>query len=150
MIPNYPTRRDFHRASLFTLIGGMLATAHAEPNKADFPPSQASSRREIIKQMLPGDPQREITLVEVLYGPGTGSPPYLHANGVMAFVLSGSIASKVGEGPEQVFRAGEAWWEPTGATHQVSRNASNVEEARLLAIYIAPKGATGDALMKPL
>jgi hypothetical protein len=41
----------------------------------------------------------------------------------MAFVVSGSIASKVEDGPEQVFRAGEAWWEPVGAIHRVSRNA---------------------------
>ena len=150
MIPDYPTRRDFYRASLVTLIGGMLATAHAEPNKGEFPSSQASSRREIIKQVLPGEPQREITLIEVVYGPGAGSPPHLHPNGVMAFVVSGSIASKVGDGSEQVFRSGEAWWEPPGATHRLSRNGSEVEAARLLAIYIAPKGATGVDLMKPL
>jgi len=73
-----------------------------------------------------------------------------HAHGVMAYVVSGAIASQVGEGPEQTFRAGESWWEPEGAVHRVSRNASTTEPATLLAIYIAPAGASGADLMKPL
>jgi quercetin dioxygenase-like cupin family protein len=108
------------------------------------------TRRNVIQQALPGEPARDIILVEVTYPPGRGSPPHLHANGVMAYVVSGAIASKVGDGPERVFQAGDAWWELPGAIHRVSRNASKVEAAKLLAIYIAPKGATGADLMKPL
>jgi quercetin dioxygenase-like cupin family protein len=91
-----------------------------------------------------------MTLVEVIYPPGTGSPPHLHANGVMAFVVSGRIASQVGDGPEKVYGAGEAWWEPPGAVHRISRNASDTEPASLLAVYIAPSSATNADLMKPL
>jgi quercetin dioxygenase-like cupin family protein len=79
-----------------------------------------------------------------------GSPPHLHANGVMAFVVSGTIVSKVGEEAEQTFHAGDAWWEPPGAIHRISRNASSTEPATLLAIYVAPKGATAGDLMKPI
>jgi quercetin dioxygenase-like cupin family protein len=68
----------------------------------------------------------------------------------MAFVVSGAIASKVGDGPERTFHAGDAWWEPPGAIHRVSRNASSTETATLLAIYVAPKGATPADLMKPI
>jgi quercetin dioxygenase-like cupin family protein len=64
---------------------------------------------DVIKQQLPGEPARDLILVEVTYPAESGSPPHLHPNGVMAFVVSGSIASKVGDGPEQTFRAGEAW-----------------------------------------
>jgi quercetin dioxygenase-like cupin family protein len=113
-------------------------------------PSSASTRRDVIKQELPGEPSRDLILVEVTYPPGAGSPAHLHANGVMAFVVSGAVVSKVGDGPEQTFRAGDAWWEPPGAIHRVSRNASPTEPATLLAIYIAPKGATAADLMKPL
>jgi len=68
----------------------------------------------------------------------------------MAYVVSGAIASKVGDELEQMFHAGDAWWEPPGAIHRVSRNASLTEPATLLAIYIAPKDATAADLMKPL
>ena len=104
----------------------------------------------MIKQELPGEPARDLVLVEVTYAPGAGSPPHLHANGVMAFVVSGTIASKVGDAPEQTFSAGSAWWEPPGAIHRVSRNASSTEPAKLLAIYIAPRGATAADLMRPM
>jgi quercetin dioxygenase-like cupin family protein len=104
----------------------------------------------VIKQELPGEPSRDLLLVEVTYPPGASSPAHLHANGVMAFVVSGTIASKVGDEPEHTFTAGSAWWEPPGAVHRVSRNASSTEPAKLLAIYIAPKGATAADLMKPM
>jgi quercetin dioxygenase-like cupin family protein len=123
-----------------------VKTASAQQSDAQ----SRSSRRVVIKQELPGQPQREMILVEVTYPPGTGSPPHIHPNGVMAFVVSGAIASKVNDGPEQVFRAGEAWWEPPGALHRVSRNASSTAPATLLAIYVAPKGASGADLMKPV
>jgi hypothetical protein len=40
--------------------------------------------------------------------------------------------------------------EPPGAIHRVSRNASWTEPATLLAIYVAPRGATATDLMKPI
>jgi quercetin dioxygenase-like cupin family protein len=145
------SRRDFNRDSLTALLAVAAATSVAGPAAAQQPAARgASTRRDVIKQELPGEPPRDLMLVEVTYPPGKGSPAHLHANGVMAFVVSGSIASKVGDGPEQTFGAGNAWWEPPGAIHRVSRNASSSEPATLLAIYIAPKGATPADLMKPM
>jgi quercetin dioxygenase-like cupin family protein len=129
-----------------TVAAALPAGAAAQP----APAASASSRRAVIKQRLPGEPARDITLVEVTYPPGTGSPPHVHANGVIALVVSGTIASKVGDGPEQTFHAGDAWWEPPGAIHRVSRNASSTQPATLLAIYIAPAGAMGPDLMNPI
>ena len=142
------TRRHFNSASFLPLVMSVAATLPAAAESA--PAGSASTRRDVINQRLPGEPQRDITLVEVTYPPGTGSPPHLHANGVMAFVVSGTITSKVGDGPEQMFNAGDAWWEPEGAIHRVSRNASSTQSATLLAIYIAPTGATAADLMKPI
>jgi quercetin dioxygenase-like cupin family protein len=142
------SRRLFNRAS----IAALLTAAAASLDGAALAQQAAAtaSRRDVIKQRLPGDPARDLTLVEVTYPPGTGSPPHLHANGVMAFVASGAIASKVGDGPEQTFQAGQAWWEPPGAIHRVSRNPSATESAKLLAIYVALDGATAADLMKPV
>jgi quercetin dioxygenase-like cupin family protein/predicted enzyme related to lactoylglutathione lyase len=139
--------------------GNSIALAQARPatssvNTAAAARAQsqndASSRRELIRQSLPGEPARDLTLVEVRYPPSAGSPPHLHRHGVMAFVVSGSIASQVGDAPEKTFRAGEVWWEPPGAEHRVSRNVSATDPATLLAIYIAPAGASDADLMKPM
>jgi quercetin dioxygenase-like cupin family protein len=142
-------RRTFHLGTMTALLAATVA-AHASAADAQAGAGSKSTRRDVIKQRLPGEPAREISLVEVMYPPGTGSPAHAHAHGVMAYVVSGAIASQVGEGPEQTFRAGESWWEPEGAVHRVSRNASTTEPATLLAIYIAPAGASGADLMKPL
>lgn len=142
------TRRDFNRGIIGSAIA--LAASATATRAGTSPADAASTRREVIKQALPGNGDQALTLVEVTYPPGKGSPPHLHANGVMAFVVSGSIVSQVGEGPEQTFKAGDAWWEPPGAVHRVSRNASATAPATLLAIYIAPAGAGGADLMKPL
>ena len=142
------TRRDFNRGAVASALALALSATSARAETA--PASGASTRREVIKQALPGKGDQTLTLIEVTYAPGAGSPPHLHANGVMAFVVSGKIASQVGEGPEKTFSEGDAWWEPPGAVHRISRNASTTEPATLLAIYIAPNAAIGADLMKPL
>jgi quercetin dioxygenase-like cupin family protein len=146
------TRRHFNSVSL-SFLSAAMALAISQPSRAASRPAPAGSgatRRDVIKERLPGEPAREISLVEVTYPPGMGSPPHTHANGVMAFVVSGTIASKVGDEPERTFHAGDAWWEPTGAVHRISRNPSSTESATLLAIYVAPAGASASDLMKPM
>ena len=143
MTDDFVRRREFNRGSIAVLLTALApATAYGTV--------RGVGKRIVIRQPLPGDPQREVTLVEIMYRPGAGSPPHVHDEGVMAFVVAGSVASKVGDGPEHLFHAGEAWWEPPGAIHRVSRNASSSEEARLLAIYIAPQHASETDLMRPL
>jgi quercetin dioxygenase-like cupin family protein len=145
------SRRCFNRASLTALMAAVAGTSFGAAASAQRQtPSKTSTRRNVIKQELPGEPPRDLTLVEVSYPPAAGSPAHRHANGVMAFVVSGAVASKVGDGREQTFHAGDAWWEPPGAVHRVSRNASSTEPATLLAIYVAPKGATAADLMQPI
>jgi len=149
MIDPILSRRHFNHSSLISLLAAAAmpdSTAAAQQQATSHP----ATRRDVIKQELPGEPLRDISLIEVTYPPATGSPPHLHANGVMAFVVSGTIVSKVGDGTEQTFHAGDAWWEPPGAIHRVSRNPSSTEPATLLAIYVAPKSARADDLMKPI
>jgi quercetin dioxygenase-like cupin family protein len=107
------SRRHFNQSSLISVLDA--AAVHNGAAAEEQATSHAPTRRDVITQELPGESRRDIILVQVTYPPATGSPPHLHANGVMAFVVSGTIVSKVGEGPEQTFHAGDAWWEPIGA-----------------------------------
>lgn len=100
-------RRHFTHIPLISLLA---ATAFQDGTAtAEQATSLAPARRGVIKQELSGEPRRDIILTEVTYPPTTASPPHLHANGVIAFVVSGAIVSKVGDGPEQTFHAGDAW-----------------------------------------
>ena len=102
-------RRQFNCESLISLLSAVAATSVGGAASARRAAAEAAStRRDVIKQELPGQPLRDLSLVELTYPPGAGSPAHLHVNGVMAFVVSGGIASKVGDEPERIFRAGEA------------------------------------------
>jgi quercetin dioxygenase-like cupin family protein len=48
--------------------------------------------------------------------------------------------SQVEGQPERIYRAGESWYETPGAHHLISRNASDTEPAKLLAVFIADTG----------
>jgi quercetin dioxygenase-like cupin family protein len=92
---------------------------------------------------LPNLPGQKLTGVLVEYAPGASSPPHHHTTkgSVVAYVLEGAIRSKVNDGPERVYHAGESWLEPPGAAHSVSANASTSVPARLLAVFVAEDGA---------
>jgi quercetin dioxygenase-like cupin family protein len=80
------------------------------------------------------------TLLEVSYPPGGSSASHSHPGITIAYVLEGSIRSKVGDQPERTYTRGEAFVERPGQLHAVSRNASETEPARLLAVLLAEKG----------
>lgn len=78
--------------------------------------------------------------VEVSYGPGQSSPAHRHPGITIAYVLEGEIASKVGDGPERIYKVGEMFLETPNQLHAVSRNASTTRPAKLLAVMLSEKG----------
>jgi quercetin dioxygenase-like cupin family protein len=86
---------------------------------------------------LPHLPGQRMTGVLVEYAPGASSPSHHHTTegSVVAYVLDGSVRSKVNDGPVTVYEAGQSWLEPPGAAHSVSAKASATEPARLLAVF---------------
>ena len=85
----------------------------------------------------------EVTVSHVDYPPGRVGAPHQHAGFVLAYVLQGNIVAKVSDqGPERTYAVGEMFYEQPGAVHEVSRNASQTEPAKLLAMIFAKKGAT--------
>lgn len=78
--------------------------------------------------------------IEVSYGPGQSSPSHRHPGITIAYVLEGEIVSKVGDGPERTYKAGEMFIETPNQLHAVSRNASKTNPAKLLAVMLSEKG----------
>lgn len=91
---------------------------------------------------LPNLPGNSLTAVLVEYAPGAGSTGHRHAGSVFAYVIDGAVRSKLDDGAEVVYQAGESFFEPPGTHHAVSENASETEPASLLAIIVAENGAT--------
>jgi len=132
------TRRDA-LASL-ALFGELIASRDAA---AQPPPS--TGPRPVFKHDLPDLTMDgwEVTVSDVEYPPGRVGAPHRHAGFVLAYVLEGAVVTKVsGQGDEKTYTVGQMFYEPPGATHEVSKNASQTERARLLALIFAKKGST--------
>ena len=95
----------------------------------------------IASYALPNVPGKRITIVRVFYGPGGFTRAHRHAGSVTAYITKGEIRSQLGGGPVETFKVGQSFFEPPGATHLVSANASNTEPAELIAVFVADEGA---------
>ena len=128
-----------HSLGLICSAPALAAVGAAGPTDA----AEGTSVTPVFAYDLPNLPGQKMTGVLVEYGPGGSSPPHHHTKqgSVVAYVLEGAIRSKVDDGPEKVYRAGESWLEPPGAAHSVSANASTTEPASLLAVFVAKDGA---------
>ena len=84
----------------------------------------------------------QVTVSQVPYPPGHVGQAHHHAGFVLAYVLEGSVVTKISGHEERVYKTGEMFYEAPGDTHEVSRNASATEPAKLLAMIFAKKGAT--------
>ena len=83
-------------------------------------------------------PGKAMTAIVGDYMPGGVSPSHRHGQAfVVGYVLQGEIRSKVDDGEERVYHAGESWTEAPGVHHVVSENASKTKPAKLLAIFVA-------------
>jgi quercetin dioxygenase-like cupin family protein len=95
----------------------------------------------ISSYALPNVPGKRLTILRVFYGPGGFTRAHRHAGSVTAYVTKGEIRSQLGGGPVETFKVGQSFFEPPGATHLVSANASNTEPAELIAVFVADEGA---------
>ena len=131
------------------LIGNMLpvamdtlSTIVAPLCAASDPAGSALDTVEPIgSYALPNVPGKRVTIVRVFYGPGGFTRAHRHAGSVTAYITKGEIRSQLAGGPVETFRVGQSFFEPPGATHLVSANASNREPAELIAVFVADEGA---------
>jgi quercetin dioxygenase-like cupin family protein len=92
----------------------------------------------VFDHVLPNVPGKSMKGVLVEYAPGGTSSGHRHPNSafIYATVLEGAIRSQVNDGPVTVYRAGESFAELPGDHHSVSRNDSDSEPAKLLAVFV--------------
>src|SRR5690606_30636090 len=90
----------------------------------------------------PNVPGKSMKGVLVEYRPGGANPAHTHPESafIYATVLEGAISSKVNNGTEEVYRAGESWAEIAGDDQLVRANDSDNEPGRLLAGVVVDTG----------
>jgi quercetin dioxygenase-like cupin family protein len=114
--------------------------------------SAGGSTQDVVEPIswhaLPNVPGKRVTIVRVFYGPGGFTPAHTHAGSVTAYITKGEIRSQLAGGPVETFKVGQSFFEPPGATHLVSANASNSEPAELIAVFVADEGAQLTTMVK--
>ena len=138
------TRRD--AVASFALFAELVAsTRRADAQTQAVPSTPPAPPRPEFKHDLPNVTldDWEVTVSQVDYAPGRVGAPHRHAGFVLAYVLEGAVVAKItGQGEERTFTVGQMFYEQPGATHEVSKNASQTQPAKLLAMIFAKKGAT--------
>jgi len=99
----------------------------------------------VFDHAIPNIKGKSMVAVVVTYHPGAKSMSHRHAGSafIYAYVLSGSIRSKVDDQPAKVYRTGEAFYEDPGSHHVISENASQSEPASLLAVFVVDSSERG-------
>lgn len=98
----------------------------------------------VFDRALPNVPGKSMKGVLVEYQPGGSNPAHTHPDSafIYATVLEGAIRSKINDNPEQVYHAGENFFELPGDHHRVSANASDTQPMRMLAVFVVDTDET--------
>lgn len=136
------------RVPLTILVAALLTTtvsAQDAKQGSEREARQGGSKVTLVfDHVLPNVPGKSLRGVLVEYEPGGATPAHSHPASafISATVLEGAIVSKVNDGPETVYRAGQNFSENPGDRHKVSRNASDSEPAKLFAVFVLDTGET--------
>lgn len=117
-------------------VGGMTLahhTGHGEVKVTQL------SQRNIIEKLDGND--ASATVLEVSFDPGQKDSPHRHAGPVFGYVLEGEYEHAINDEPVKTYKAGDTFYEPSGAVHRVARNPNGKTRTRLLAVILHPRDA---------
>ena len=92
------------------------------------------SQRDIIEKL--DGKAASATVVEVTFEPGQKDAPHHHTGPVFGYVLEGEYEHALDDEPVKTYKAGDTFYEPSGAVHRVARNPSGKTRTRLLAVIL--------------
>ncbi|CAM3408548.1 cupin [Mycobacterium intermedium] len=126
-------------------FAALIATAMLAPAAHADPTPQKSDQNPVVRPVFDQPtnvPGKSLQAVTVSYPPGAKSGAHHHAKSafIMAYVISGAIRSQLEGEPARVYHPGETWSEAPGAHHTISENASDIEPAELLAVFLLDTG----------
>jgi quercetin dioxygenase-like cupin family protein len=130
-----------------TLAGATAYTAPNQPTPVTTPTATAASQPPIetlnplLQQALPNVQGKTFTSAIVDFPPGARAAPHRHGEAfVYAYVLEGTVRSKLDDEPVSTYHQGENWVEQPGAHHVLTENTSQTERARLLVVFVSNTG----------
>jgi quercetin dioxygenase-like cupin family protein len=117
-------------------IGGWMMAHHDGPARG---PAKVISQKDIAEK-IDGQESKVMT-VEVTLEPGQSNPPHRHPGPVFGYVLEGEYEWAIKDQPVKKLKAGDTFYEPTMSLHRISRNPSEKDKTRVLAVLLLRRDA---------
>lgn len=122
-----------------------VSTAMASPAAAQ----ERQGPPVLFSAPLEDAPGKNLVVVELQFAPNPEPPSTLenhrpghrHPGSVYVQVMQGAVRLAIEGRPVQVVETGGSFFEPVGAHHIITENASATEPARAIAVMIVPEGA---------
>ena len=124
---------------------GMNAAHH--PKDGESVKVTELSQRDITEKL--DGKAASATVVEVTFEPGQKDSPHRHAGPVFGYVLEGEYEHAINDESVKTYKAGETFYEPSGAVHRVARNPSAKGKTRLLAVVLHPRDVKQVTIPEP-
>jgi quercetin dioxygenase-like cupin family protein len=103
----------------------------------------------LMAHPVEGMPGKLAQMLIVEYAPGYEAPSHTHPGLLYGYVLEGRFTTEVEGQPLTTYTKGQAFYEPAGAEHRISRNPSATEPLKLLIFIVAEEGKPLAAPVKP-
>ncbi|PWR06275.1 cupin domain-containing protein [Micromonospora acroterricola] len=135
-----------------TLTAAAACSTSSQPAHAGGPTTAsasasarpAESLKPLLQQALPDVKGKTFTSAVVELPPNASAAPHRHGRAfVYAYVLEGTVRSKLDDKAVTTYHQGENWVEQPGTDHVLTENASQTEPAKLLVVFVSN---TGDKL----
>jgi hypothetical protein len=119
------------------------------------PVAAAAQPAPLVDQPLPLAPDLVVKMLAIPIPPAGDGPTestqgtmgHSHPGATYAYVVSGHVRSRLGDGPDVLYGPGQAWSETPHQPHYLV-NASKTEPAELLVTFVLRKDA--QQIMEPL
>ncbi len=110
-----------------SVIGSSFAQAPANPGTIP-----------LLTQPLSDLPGREVRITLLDRIPGNASLPHRHpGHHTFGYVVEGQYELGINGGQTRMLKAGDTFYEPPGALHSVSRNASSTQNLKIVVFMVA-------------
>jgi quercetin dioxygenase-like cupin family protein len=90
-----------------------------------------------VSEQLDGK-KTKATTVEVTLEPGEVEAAHRHPGSAFGYVLEGEYEWAIDDNKAKILKAGETFYEPAGCLHRISKNPSEKNKMRILAIVLHP------------
>ena len=132
--------------AFFFAMHSPSAQAH-ETDKVSATPGRTVNA--LMSHAVEGSPGKVAQMLIVKYAPGYEAPGHTHPGLLYGYVLEGEFTTEVDGQPLTTYTKGQAFHEPAGAVHRISRNPSTTEPLELLIFIVAEEGKPLAAPVKP-